>query len=228
MAATLPQNLRDIWADMYALHANFDGMGNSVEDWTAFWKTSASIIGKHNENKLCTELVLAIGNYLEHERKQMTKEKAECRADREPEGKGTGDRSSSDTQSGSRRSRCVSESLRKRARLGVLRMPQGRRCNQPGHGALRRRLSGRYPEIERGIWRRHRYRPDANHKRSRPRGGEAGEAEGRAEEGSGGRCGSFDRENDSFPEDFCKAILDRNEAHEALMILEERRLTKHA
>ena len=40
--------------------------------------------------------------------------------------------------------------------------------------------------------------------------------------------GTFDREKDSFPEDFCKAILDRNEAHEALMILEERRLTKHA
>ena len=40
--------------------------------------------------------------------------------------------------------------------------------------------------------------------------------------------GTFDRENDSFPDAFCKAILDRNEALEALKILEERRLTKHA
>lgn len=40
--------------------------------------------------------------------------------------------------------------------------------------------------------------------------------------------GTFDREKDSFPDAFCKAILDRNEALEALKILEERRLTKHA
>jgi len=40
--------------------------------------------------------------------------------------------------------------------------------------------------------------------------------------------GTFDRMKDSFPDAFCKAILDRNEAYEALMILEERRITKHA
>lgn len=40
--------------------------------------------------------------------------------------------------------------------------------------------------------------------------------------------GTFDRFADSFPAAFCKAILDRNEAYEALMNLEERRLTKHA
>lgn len=102
MAATLPQNLRDIWADMYALHANFNDMGNSVEDWTAFWKTAASIMGKHNENKLCMEVVVAIGNYLEHERKQMAKEEAECRAGIRPEGQETGEQSSPDSQSESR------------------------------------------------------------------------------------------------------------------------------
>ena len=45
MAATtpkLPQNLRDIWTDMYSLHANFNDMGNTVEEWTAYWKTAVS------------------------------------------------------------------------------------------------------------------------------------------------------------------------------------------
>ena len=41
-------------------------------------------------------------------------------------------------------------------------------------------------------------------------------------------AGTFDRENDSFPDAFCKAILDRNEARSALEILEERRIKTHA
>ena len=40
--------------------------------------------------------------------------------------------------------------------------------------------------------------------------------------------GTFDRENDPFPDEFCKAILERNEAKETLMILEERRIKTHA
>lgn len=40
--------------------------------------------------------------------------------------------------------------------------------------------------------------------------------------------GTFDRENDPFPDPFCKAILDRNDAYEELQILEERRITKYA
>lgn len=39
---------------------------------------------------------------------------------------------------------------------------------------------------------------------------------------------SFDRVKDSFPDAFCKAITDRAEAYEELMILEERRLRKDA
>ena len=102
MVAKLPQDLRDIWTDLYSLHANFNGMGNSVEDWTAFWKTAASIVGKHNDNKLCMELAVAVGNYLEDERKKMAKEEAECRAGIRPEGQETGEQTSPDSQSESK------------------------------------------------------------------------------------------------------------------------------
>jgi len=36
--------------------------------------------------------------------------------------------------------------------------------------------------------------------------------------------GTFDHESDAFPDDFCKAIIERNEAYEDLVTLEERRL----
>lgn len=102
MAAKLPQELRDIWTDLYALHATFNGMGNTVDDWTTFWKTAVSVIRKHNDSKLAEELVMAVGGFLEHERKQMAKEEAECRAGIRPEGQGTGEPSSQDSQSGSK------------------------------------------------------------------------------------------------------------------------------
>lgn len=102
MAVKLPQDLRDIWTDMYSLHANFNAMGNSVEEWTAFWKTSVSIMKKHNDNKLAQELVLAIAEYLGEERKQMAKEEAECRAGIGPESQETGEQSSPDSPSESR------------------------------------------------------------------------------------------------------------------------------
>lgn len=102
MAAKLPQDLRDIWSDMYALHTNFNDMENSVEDWTAFWKTATSIVSKHNDNKLAYEIAIAIGNYLDHERKQMAKEEAECRAGIGPEGQETEGQSSPDSQSESK------------------------------------------------------------------------------------------------------------------------------
>ena len=102
MAAKLPQELRDIWTDMYSLHANFNAMGNTVEEWTTFWKTTVSIIKKHNDNKLAQELAIAIADFLDAERKQMAKEEAECRAGIRPEGQGTGEQSSPDSPSGSR------------------------------------------------------------------------------------------------------------------------------
>ena len=102
MAAKLPQELRDIWTDLYTLHTNFADMGNSVEDWAAFWKTSVSIIHKHGDSKLAEELVMALGGYLEHERKQAAKEEAECRAGIRPEGQETGEQSSPDSQSRSK------------------------------------------------------------------------------------------------------------------------------
>lgn len=105
MAATtpkLPQNLRDIWTDMYSLHANFNDMGNTVEEWTAYWKTAVSIVKKHNDNKLAHELALAISEYLDSERKQMAKEEAECRAGIRPEGQETGEQNSPNSQSESK------------------------------------------------------------------------------------------------------------------------------
>lgn len=39
---------------------------------------------------------------------------------------------------------------------------------------------------------------------------------------------TFNHESDAFPDEFCKAIIQRNEAYEDLTILEERRLIVHA
>lgn len=71
---SLPGPLREIWKDMYKLHEEFDGMGNGVEDWTAWWRTAVSVIHKHNDSKLAEELVMAIAGYLESERKGKREE----------------------------------------------------------------------------------------------------------------------------------------------------------
>lgn len=98
----LSQNLRDIWTDMYQLHANFDEMGNSVDDWALWWKTSMSILHKHNDHPLCEQLILGLTAYLEESRKETVEDGSECKEGTRQEGQEIGGLSSQDSQSESK------------------------------------------------------------------------------------------------------------------------------
>ncbi len=66
---SLPSNVREIWTDMYKLHDKFNDMGNTVDEWTIWWRTATSILHKHGDCRLVTDLMYAISAYLEEERR---------------------------------------------------------------------------------------------------------------------------------------------------------------
>lgn len=102
MSAKLPQSVRDIWTDMYKLHETFDAMGSSVEDWALWWKTSMSILHKHNDHPLCEQLILGLTAYLESSRKITEEEESECKEGAGQGGQRTDGLNSQDTQSESK------------------------------------------------------------------------------------------------------------------------------
>lgn len=102
MSTKLSQPVRDIWTDMYKLHETFDAMGSSVDDWALWWKTSMSILHKHNDHPLCEQLILGLTAYLEEVRKQAEKEESECKEGASQGGKEIGGLSSQDSQNESK------------------------------------------------------------------------------------------------------------------------------
>ena len=70
MKSNLPQEIRNIWTDMYLFHATFEKMGNTSEEWSQFLETMKDICKKHNNHPLCIKLGVATIEYLNDQRKE--------------------------------------------------------------------------------------------------------------------------------------------------------------
>ncbi len=67
---SMPQELRDIWTDAYKLHAAFEHMGRSIEEFSECYDAVVNLYKKHDSHPLALKLALAVYGYLDESRRQ--------------------------------------------------------------------------------------------------------------------------------------------------------------
>lgn len=65
---SLPDNIRNIWADAFRFYATFEGMGNTPEDWGKCYETALALCKKYEDHPLITELLVAVYVALDEQR----------------------------------------------------------------------------------------------------------------------------------------------------------------
>ena len=62
----VPQNIRDMWTDIYVLFDTHYNMKNDAESWKKFWERTAEIREKHKDIPGVGNLILIVSEMLEY------------------------------------------------------------------------------------------------------------------------------------------------------------------
>lgn len=73
----VPQNLRDMWADIYRLFDVHYPMQNTKDDWDLFWSDAQKLYDKYERNKIVISLVIVASEIIEDRMKSEERQNAE-------------------------------------------------------------------------------------------------------------------------------------------------------
>lgn len=70
----VPNDIREIWREVYILFDTHYLMPNTAESWTAFWDDANKLYEKYGKNELLIGMLVMASSIIEHRMKQEQKE----------------------------------------------------------------------------------------------------------------------------------------------------------
>ena len=71
----VPEEIRDMWKDVYVFFDSHYLMPNTIVSWSEFWKQAGQIVGKYKENYHVWDFILTVSDIISDKMKAANAEK---------------------------------------------------------------------------------------------------------------------------------------------------------